>query len=177
TPVLIFIMKINYQHIFKYGGCGEAVNAPDCGSGTRGFESHQPPHLYLLGYSQAVRHRVLIPSFLGSNPSSPANCCGSSSVVEHHLAKVGVAGSNPVFRLDSFLKAAQPSGKAEDCKSSTTGSNPVAASRLFNICQYGGIGRRARLKILFLLGVSVRSRLLVLDKLQIIDVLTVFKTC
>ena len=23
---------------------------------------------------------------------------GSSSVVEHHLAKVGVAGSNPVFR-------------------------------------------------------------------------------
>ena len=24
--------------------------------------------------------------------------CGSSSVVEHHLAKVGVAGSSPVFR-------------------------------------------------------------------------------
>ncbi len=24
--------------------------------------------------------------------------CGSSSVVEHNLAKVGVAGSNPVFR-------------------------------------------------------------------------------
>ena len=24
--------------------------------------------------------------------------CGSSSVVEHHLAMVGVAGSNPVFR-------------------------------------------------------------------------------
>ena len=27
--------------------------------------------------------------------------CGSSSVVEHHLAMVGVAGSNPVFRLCS----------------------------------------------------------------------------
>ena len=27
--------------------------------------------------------------------------CGSSSVVEHHLAKVGVAGSNPVVRLRS----------------------------------------------------------------------------
>ena len=26
--------------------------------------------------------------------------CGSSSVVEHHLAKVGVAGSNPVVRLE-----------------------------------------------------------------------------
>src|SRR5690625_34443 len=50
-----------------------------------------------LGCSQAVRHRVLIPCNLGSNPSSPV--CGSSSVVEHHLAKVGVAGSNPVFRF------------------------------------------------------------------------------
>ena len=27
-----------------------------------------------------------------------ANTCGSSSVVEHNLAKVGVAGSSPVFR-------------------------------------------------------------------------------
>ena len=26
------------------------------------------------------------------------NKCGISSVVEHHLAKVGVAGPNPVFR-------------------------------------------------------------------------------
>jgi hypothetical protein len=77
------------------GGRGEGVNAPDCGSGTRGFDSHRSPHT--LGYSQAVRQRVLVPSFLGSNPSSPAKC-GSSSVVEHHLAKVGVAGSNPVFR-------------------------------------------------------------------------------
>ncbi len=32
----------------------------------------------------------------GSSPST--RTCGSSSVVEHHLAKVGVAGSNPVFR-------------------------------------------------------------------------------
>jgi hypothetical protein len=30
---------------------------------------------------------------------------GSSSVVEHHLAKVGVAGSNPVFR-SIFIKIA-----------------------------------------------------------------------
>ena len=34
----------------------------------------------------------------GSSPSTRI-ICGSSSVVEHHLAKVGVAGSNPVFRF------------------------------------------------------------------------------
>ena len=31
--------------------------------------------------------------------------CGSSSVVEHHLAKVGVAGSNPVFRSNYTIHA------------------------------------------------------------------------
>lgn len=28
----------------SFGGCGEGVNAPDCGSGTRGFDSLHPPH-------------------------------------------------------------------------------------------------------------------------------------
>ena len=45
--------------------------------------------------------------------------CESSSGVEHHLAKVGVAGSNPVFR--SILKIYQ--------------------------CRSGGIGRHVGLKI------------------------------
>jgi hypothetical protein len=49
------------------------VNASDCGSDIRGFDSHQPPHNFLkfLGYSQAVRQRTLTPSFVGSNPASP----------------------------------------------------------------------------------------------------------
>ena len=72
-------------------------NAPDCGSGIRGFETHQPPHYLALAHSQAVRQRILDPRCPGSNPGGPA-ICGSSSVVEHHLAKVGVAGSSPVFR-------------------------------------------------------------------------------
>ena len=33
--------------------------------------------------------------------SRHSNDCERSSVVEHHLAKVGVAGSNPVVRLRS----------------------------------------------------------------------------
>lgn len=34
--------------------------------------------------------------------------CGSSSVVEHHLAMVGVAGSNPVFRSIFLSSRLQP---------------------------------------------------------------------
>jgi hypothetical protein len=36
-----------------HGGYGEAVNAPDCGSGTRGFDPHYPPHDPL---AQSVEH-------------------------------------------------------------------------------------------------------------------------
>ncbi len=41
---------------------------------------------------------------------------GSSSVVEHHLAKVGVAGSNPVFRSNSHAGVAELAD-AQDLKS------------------------------------------------------------
>jgi hypothetical protein len=42
--------------------------------------------------------------------------CGSSSVVEHHLAKVGVAGSNPVFRSKNSAGVAELAD-AQDLKS------------------------------------------------------------
>src|SRR5699024_3157867 len=54
--------------------------------------------LIILGYSQAVRQRVLVPSSPRFESWYPS-FCGSSSAVEHHLAKVWVAGSNPVFRF------------------------------------------------------------------------------
>ena len=58
--------------------------------------------------------------------------CGSSSVVEHHLAKVRVAGSNPVIRskvqLASDPTVEWPSGEATACKAVHTGSIPVATS-------------------------------------------------
>ena len=41
--------------------------------------------------------------------------CGSSSVVEYHLAKVGVAGSNPVFR--SIYAGVAEQADAQDLKS------------------------------------------------------------
>ena len=56
-----------------------------------------------------------------------------AQLVEHNLAKVGVAGSSPVVRSIAFpdrlggpFSAKWPSGKAEACKAFTPGSNPLA---------------------------------------------------
>ena len=60
-----------------------------------------------------------------------------AQLVEHNLAKVGVAGSSPVVRSIAFpdrlggpFSAKWPSGKAEACKAFTPGSNPGVASNL-----------------------------------------------
>ena len=65
-----------------------------------------------------------------------------AQLVEHDLAKVGVAGSNPVFRSRHFwvgkgmmpsrpflYLAMWPSGKAGACKALIPGSNPGIASK------------------------------------------------
>ena len=52
-------------------GIAQLVSASDCGSEGQGFESLYPPFILIVGYRQAVRHRVLIPAFAGSNPASP----------------------------------------------------------------------------------------------------------
>ena len=54
----------------------------------------------------------------GSTPFTRTKS-GSSSVVEHHLAKVGVAGSNPVFRSIIILMFAGVAelADAQDLKS------------------------------------------------------------
>lgn len=36
--------------IKEYGGRGEVVNAPDCGSGIREFDSHRPPQFYIYRF-------------------------------------------------------------------------------------------------------------------------------
>ena len=53
---------------------------------------------------------------VGVRVPSPA-LRGSSSVVEHHLAKVGVAGSNPVFRSMELLAGVAELADAQDLKS------------------------------------------------------------
>ena len=51
-------------------------------------------------------------------------------MVEHHLAKVRVAGSNPVVRSEAqCLTVEWPRGEATACKAVYTGSNPVSTSR------------------------------------------------
>lgn len=55
-----------------------------------------------------------------------------AQLVEHHLAKVRVAGSSPVVRSERSFGPIHmvewPRGEATDCKSVYTGSNPVSTS-------------------------------------------------
>ena len=71
-------------------------------------------------------------------PSGRGKHADVAQLVEHHLAKVRVAGSNPVVRseLVSYLPrrgrvspVEWPRGEATDCKSVYTGSNPVPTSQ------------------------------------------------
>ena len=48
---------------------------------------------------------------------------GSGSVVEHHLAKVRVGGSNPLFR--SIFSSSRSGGMVDAAVSKTVGGNPI----------------------------------------------------
>ena len=70
----------------------------------------------------------------------PGGCSADvAQLVEHHLAKVRVAGSNPVVRSEALHIGCQPlgtavspvewpRGEAAACKAVYTGSNPVSTS-------------------------------------------------
>ena len=59
-----------------------------------------------------------------------------AQLVAHHLAKVRVAGSNPVIRskvqMASIPAVEWPSGEATACKAVHTGSIPVSTSSMFD---------------------------------------------
>ena len=77
---------------------GVAVNMPACHAGDRRFDPGRVRHLFLGSIAQSVEQRTENPRVAGSIPALGIIARGFNSVVECHLAKVGVAGSNPVFR-------------------------------------------------------------------------------
>ena len=85
-----------------YAGVAELADAPDLGSGAlrRGGSSPFTRIKEIAGLAQLVEHLIC-----NQRVACSSHVAGikreRSSVVEHHLAKVGVAGSNPVVRLRS----------------------------------------------------------------------------
>ena len=71
------------------------------------------------------RNLIFPGKFAVPSSNGPRSISGSSSAVEHHLAKVRVAGSSPVSRPRTWRHSQV--AKARDCKSSIAGSNPAAA--------------------------------------------------
>ena len=51
-------------------------------------------------------------------------------MVEHHLAKVGVAGSNPVFRSIGYIGALAQLGERLPCTQEVSGSIPLGSTNV-----------------------------------------------
>src|SRR4051812_41163522 len=64
----------------------------------------------------------------GTREGPEAQKCGSGSVVEHHLAKVRVAGSNPVFRSKKPGTISSAGEHFPDTEG-VTGSIPVSSTQ------------------------------------------------
>ena len=69
---------------------------PACHAGDRGFDSRQFRQFFAL-VAQLVEQGTENPRVGGSTPPR-GTTCGYNSVVECHLAKVKVEGSNPFAR-------------------------------------------------------------------------------
>ena len=63
------------------------------------------------------------PTNVTSQRHRAARTSGSGSVVEHHLAKVRVGGSNPLFR--SIPPTSRSGGMVDAAVSKTVGGNPI----------------------------------------------------
>ena len=80
------------------------------------------------------RPRSTFTGLAGVCPAAQAVHADVAQLVEHHLAKVRVAGSSPVIRSQSGIHTIPlgvvgwPRGEAAACKAVYTGSNPVPTS-------------------------------------------------
>ena len=75
-----FLLPLPILTLINRGGRGEVVNAPDCDSGTRGFNSPRSPHylsfficldivfIIVAVVAKWLTHRIVIPAFGGSIP-------------------------------------------------------------------------------------------------------------
>jgi|YNPMSStandDraft_1061717.scaffolds.fasta_scaffold25287_2 hypothetical protein len=80
-------------------------NTSACHVEDRGFKSRRPRQTD-AEIAQEVERRTENPCVPSSTLGLGTMESGSSSGVEHHLAKVVAAGSNPVFRSRKVYKAA-----------------------------------------------------------------------
>ena len=83
----------------------------------------------------AVGERLEFISVTGERGNAPERQADVAQLVAHHLAKVRVAGSNPVVRSErprqvtcGASSVEWPRGEATACKAVYTGSNPVSTS-------------------------------------------------
>ena len=126
-------------------GCGSVGRASPCQGEGRGFESRHPlGRLAQRERASLTRKRSLVRSqyrprstftgLAGICPAAQAVHADVAQLVEHHLAKVRVAGSSPVIRSQSGIHTIPlgvvgwPRGEAAACKAVYTGSNPVPTS-------------------------------------------------
>ena len=87
-------------HRSGFGGIGRRTRFRIWRLTAWGFKSLNP-HKRLAGLAQLVEHLICNQRVAcSSHVAGIKKSCERSSVVEHHLAKVGVAGSNPVVRLE-----------------------------------------------------------------------------
>ena len=118
---------------------------PPCHGGGRRFKSDLGRQFAAV--AQSVEQRTENPRVDSSILSCGTICflCGSSSAVEHRLAKARVASSNLVFR--SIRRHSQVV-RQRSAKPLFPSSNLGAASTVLYIsCRGGGTGRRKGLKI------------------------------
>ena len=80
-----------------------------------GVQVPSPALEKLAGLAQLVEHLICNQRVACSSHVAGIKC-ERSSVVEHHLAKVGVAGSNPVFRLANSLRRGGGTGRRTGLK-------------------------------------------------------------